>query len=54
VSDREAQKAERDELLRVATALMAARVASDHLPGEPDQWVDMAQMLIASVNARFA
>lgn len=52
VSDREAQKAERDELLRVAATLMSGRMASGNVP-DTDEMVDLAQMLIASVNARF-
>lgn len=55
VSDREAQRAEREELLRVAATLMAGRMASgDPGPLDADAAVDLAQMLIASVNARFA
>lgn len=53
VSDREAQKAERDELLRVAATLMSGRMARFGNIPDTDEMVDLAQMLIASVNARF-
>lgn len=54
VSDREAQKAERAELLRVAATLMSGRLASGNpAPLDADEMVDLAQMLIATVNQRF-
>lgn len=52
VSDHIAQREQREELLRVATALMAAGLARDG-DADPEQMVDIAAMLIASVNQRF-
>lgn len=52
VSDREAQAAERAELLRVATALLAAEYTRTGV-ADPEDVVNRAAMLIGCVNARF-
>lgn len=56
VADIAARRAERDELLRTATALMAGRIAHEGLDPESldaEAAVDFAAKLIAAVNARF-